>query len=301
MLTEVVWRQPNHLPYRPMRSTWRSADYEVGWAMRPTPVVKCLLIANAVVFGLYVLSVLVSRISGWTGSEIVWSYLALSPSHIRIGCLWEIVTYMFLHADVMHIFSNLLMLYFFGIEVESTLGSKRFTQLYFLSGIVGGLVWLSFNFQSLGSTIGASGAIYGVTIAFATLYPNRPISLFPFPIIIPAKYLAVGAVLISVVLLILDRGGGIAHLAHLGGAAFGYFFIKAYSGSAWFSILDKLKLRRKPKLRNVTLEVYRSPVKKDEFMRQQIDPILDKIAEHGIQSLTREERKLLDEAKDRLS
>jgi membrane associated rhomboid family serine protease len=301
MLTGIVWRQPNHLSYRPMRSTWRSADYEVGWAMRPTPVVKCLLIANAVVFGLYVLSILIGRISGWTGFGIVWSYLALSPSHIQIGCLWEIVTYMFLHADVWHIIFNLFGLYFFGNEVESTLGSKRFTQLYFLAGIVGGLAWLFFNFQSPGSTIGASGAVYGVIIAFATLYPNRPVSLFPFPIVIPAKYLAVGVVLISVFSSILDSSGGVADLAHLGGAAFGYIFVKAYSGATWFSILDKLKLRRKPRLRNVTLEVYRSPVKKDEFMRQQIDPILDKIAEHGIQSLTREERKLLDEAKDRLS
>ena len=217
------------------------------------------------------------------------------------GCIWQFFTYMFLHSNIVHLLFNLLMLYFFGSDVESALGSKRLLCMYFLGGITGGLLWYVFNIHSPVPMVGASGAIYSVVIAFGTLYPNRPITLllfFVLPVTLLAKYLAIGTVVLSLLYLMSEKGGDVAHLAHLGGMAVGYLYVK-WAGftptSSWF------QWPKYPSPRNPShLRILPSPLKKEEFMEQRIDPILDKIAEHGIQSLTREERRLLDEAKDRL-
>jgi len=262
-------------------------------------VVKLLIVANIVVFFLQLFA-------NAANIPYLERYLALSAEGIRRGFVWQFVTYMFLHGSIWHILGNLLFLWFFGSEVEYFIGPKYFTRLYFMSGIFGAALWLAFNFtprlfggqQIFASCIGASAAVLGCVIAFATLFPDREVTLLLFfilPISLLAKYLAMIAVAIDVAML-LQGGSGVANLAHLGGAAFGYIYIKQLGYGTtprwllWLQgITARLKPRPRPTPRNMSSE---------EFIQQQVDPILDKIAREGMQSLTRRERKILESAKD---
>jgi membrane associated rhomboid family serine protease len=262
-------------------------------------VVKLLIAVNVAVFFLQLLA---------NASHLPYleQYLALSADGIRRGFVWQFVTYMFLHANIWHILFNMLFLWFFGSEVEYFVGPKYFTRLYFMSGIFGAALWLAFNFtpyliaghQIYASCIGASAGVLGCVVAFATLFPDREVTLLLFfilPINLRAKYLAMITVAADVVML-LQGGSGVANLAHLGGAAFGYLYIKQLGYGTtprwllWLQdIAGRLKPRPRPTPRNMSSE---------EFVREQVDPILDKIAREGMQSLTRRERKILESAKD---
>jgi hypothetical protein len=183
--------------------------------------------------------------------------------------------------------------------VEYFIGPKYFTRLYFGAGIAGAALWLAFNFNSGVPVLGASAAVLGCVIAFATLFPDREVTLLVFfvlPVTLKAKYLALIAIAFDVVPLLEGTGAGVAHLAHLGGAALGYLYIKqlGYGGTPrWLMHLQNAGARLKPRRRPPPREM--SP---DEYMREQVDPILDKIAREGMQSLTRQERKILESAKD---
>jgi membrane associated rhomboid family serine protease len=262
-------------------------------------VVKLLIIANIVVF-------FVQLLANGANFPYLQQYLALSTEGIRRGFVWQFVTYMFLHATIWHILGNMLILWFLGTEVEYFLGPKYFTRLYFMSGIFGGGLWLAFNFTPLlfhhypiyASCIGASAAVLGCVVAYATLFPDREVAFLLFfilPINLRAKYLAMIAVGIDVAMLLMG-GSGVANLAHLGGAAFGYVYIKQLGYGTtpkwllWFQdITARLRPRPGSAPRNMS---------SDEFVREQVDPILDKIAREGLQSLTRRERKILESAKD---
>ena len=226
-------------------------------------------------------------------------YLALSADGLRRGFLWQPITYMFLHAGIWHILINMFILWFFGREVEFFIGPKYFTRLYFMAGIFGAAVWFAFNLHSSVPVIGASAAVLGCVIAFAALFPDRDVTLLVFfvlPVTLKAKYLALVAIAFDVVPLLQGTDGGIAHLAHLGGAAFGYLYIKQLGYGTtprwllWLqNVTARLKPRPRPSPRNRSSE---------EFMREEIDPILDKIAREGMQSLTRHERKILESARE---
>jgi membrane associated rhomboid family serine protease len=226
-------------------------------------------------------------------------YLALSADGLRRGFLWQAITYMFLHAGIWHILINLFILWFFGREVEYFIGPKYFTRLYFMAGIFGAALWFVFNFHSYVPVIGASAAVLGCVIAFATLFPDREVTLLVFfvlPVSLKAKYLALVAIAFDVVPLLQGTDGGIAHLAHLGGAGFGYLYIKQLGYGTtprwllWIqNVGGRLKPRPRPSPRNLSSE---------EFVREEVDPILDKIAREGMQSLTRRERKILESAKE---
>jgi membrane associated rhomboid family serine protease len=226
-------------------------------------------------------------------------YLALSGDGLRHGFVWQPLTYMFLHYDIWHILVNMLFLWFFGKEVEYFIGPKHITRLYLGAGLAGAALWLLFNFNSAATVLGASAAVLGCVIAFATLFPDREVTLLVFfvlPVTLRARYLALIAIALDIVPLLQGAGTNVAHLAHLGGAAFGYFYIKQLGYGTtprWLlrlqSVTARLKPRPRPTPRNMSSE---------EFIREQIDPILDKIAREGMQSLTRRERKILESAKD---
>lgn len=266
------------------------------WAMRPSPVMKWLILGN---IGVFILQKILVQ-CGWSGFE---GYLCLSPGEVSQGYAWQFITYMFLHADASHLLINVMMLLIFGNEVEEALGAQLTLRLYFAGGLAGGIFWYTFNAgQSNEALIGASGAIYAIVTGFGTLYPNRPFSFYilVLPVSVLGKYLALAAVVLSVLFSVGAESGGVAHLAHLGGIVVGYFLVKSLVAPIQ---LPQLSWPRKhasveaEPLRQVSA----SPLKTDDFMKLRIDPILEKIAEHGIQSLSREERELLDEAKDRLS
>ena len=160
--------------------------------------------------------------------------------------VWQPVTYMFLHAGIFHILFNMLALWMFGVELERTWGSRYFVRYYFICGAGAAMttVLLSFVPGSFGQqlydslTIGASGAIYGVLLAYALYFPNRPIYyMMIFPI--PAKVFVAIMGAISLISSMSGPGGGIAHTTHLGGLVAGYLYLKG----GRIHLLSELKYR----------------------------------------------------------
>jgi membrane associated rhomboid family serine protease len=154
--------------------------------------------------------------------------LALIPSYVMArGAWWEIFTYMFLHANFWHILFNMLGLFLFGIQLEQKMGSTEFLFFYLVSGVGAGIATVFINFYSgIGGVpvIGASGAIYGVLLAFATFFPDARIFIFG---ILPMK--APTAVLVFAGIALFNQlfgtGGMVANLTHLAGLVFGYLYI----------------------------------------------------------------------------
>jgi membrane associated rhomboid family serine protease len=206
-----------------MRSRYPSSS-TLAYSFGPgpwTPAIKAIIIANIVVF------VATSLIR--TLEVPLW----LNPQDVLHGQVWRLVTYMFVHAGVFHILFNMLSLWMFGVELERMWGSRFFVQYYFICGVGAALttVLLSFVPGSFGAqlyyslTIGASGAIYGILLAYALYFPNRPILLyFIFPV--PAKYFVAIMGAISLLSSMSGPGGGIAHTTHLGGLVAGYLYLK---------------------------------------------------------------------------
>jgi membrane associated rhomboid family serine protease len=188
---------------------------------RLTPAVKAILIANVIVFVLTYLAPAIIVQFGLRPADLFERF-----------AVWQLVTYMFVHAGVSHVFFNMLTLYFVGVDLEKVWGTKYFTKFYFAAGLGAGLTQvvlgiLPFAFADqfyYPSTVGASGAIYGLLLAFALYYPTRPfLVFFVFPL--QARYFVM--VLGGIALLFsLGGGSGVAHTAHLGGLLTGYLYLK---------------------------------------------------------------------------
>jgi membrane associated rhomboid family serine protease len=204
-----------------MRSRYPSASsFSYSFGPGPiTPAIKALIALNVVAFlaGLFVPLVRV---------------LGLLPAAVIHGAVWQLVTYMFLHAGPMHLLFNMLTLWMFGVELERMWGTVYFTKFYFLTGVCAGLTQLllgilplPFANQFYGVvTIGASGAIYGILMAYALYFPNRPILMFGiFPL--PARIFVTIMGALSL-LFATSGGGGVAHTAHLGGMVAAYVYLK---------------------------------------------------------------------------
>ncbi len=201
---------------------------------------------------------------------------------------WQIFTSMFLHGGFMHLFFNMFALYIFGIELEYSWGSKKFLQYYLICGIGAGIVSLLTYYNSPVPIIGASGAIYGVLLAYALLFPDRYLYLY-FLIPIKAKYL-VGLFIIIEFFSGISGGGNIAHFAHLGGILTGFIYLK------WPSIKSKLKIPNlmKGKKQDDWHDNYNN-------FDSEVDRILKKAAVNGVDSLTKSELDILRNAKNRYS
>ena len=211
--------------------------------------VKWLLISNIALFVLYFFSVRV----GFVG---FWDSLGLIPADV-VGHLavWQLVTYLFLHDPFGfgHILLNMLPLWMFGADLERTWGRDRFLKYYFLCGIGAGLcvvlanILFSSNWNT--RTIGASGAIYGLLFAFGYLYPDREI-LFSFLFPMKAKYFVMIIGGIAFLSSLSGSGGGVSHVAHLGGMVIGFLYLrrqKTYRRPAYAkaSLGDTLRQRYK--------------------------------------------------------
>ncbi|MGZ3514410.1 MAG: rhomboid family intramembrane serine protease [Thermodesulfobacteriota bacterium] len=190
--------------------------YRFSFGYGLTPVIKNLMIIMGAVFLLQML------VSGW-----IELYFGLIPILVwRKYFLWQLLTYMFLHGGFSHILFNLLALWMFGGELENYWGSKKFLRFFLFCGIGAGICTVLFTpeiYQRI-PVIGASGAIYGLLLAFGWLFPNRLIYIyFLFPI--PAKYFVIIFGLIEFFSSIGGAGGGVSHLTHLGGLIFGFFYM----------------------------------------------------------------------------
>jgi membrane associated rhomboid family serine protease len=210
---------------------------------------------------------------------------ALSAPGLQHGLVWQPFTYMFLHGGFFHLLINMFVLWFFGREVEFFIGRNKFTVLYFVAGLAGAALHLAFNWTSPVPVLGASAAVLGCVVAFATMFPDREVTLLLFfiiPVRLKAKWMALIAVGFDVAALMSGTDVGVAHLAHLGGAAFGYLYVKH---------LGYGKPIRWPRFE-------RKKKSTSEFISEDVDPILDKISREGMQSLTERERRILESARD---
>jgi membrane associated rhomboid family serine protease len=185
------------------------------------PVVKNLVIINA----LFWLAATLIR----PMDEFLISHLALFP----VGSLWfhswQVVTYMFLHGGFSHLFFNMFALWMFGRQLEYELGSKRFLIFYMVCGIGAGLVqllvsWLAGTALNV-PTVGASGAIFGILLAFGMMHPNDVIMLIFPPIALKAKWFVVIYGVLELVFGISGRMDGVAHFAHVGGMLWGFLLL----------------------------------------------------------------------------
>lgn len=244
-----------------------------------TPWVLRLVIANVAVFGLQIIA------------PMLVSDFAFVP---RLALLrpWTVVTYMFLHGGLGHIFFNMLGLFFFGSRVEERLGGRRFIQLYFVAGVSGAL--LSLLLSPGAAIIGASAGVFGVSLAFAYFWPTERIYIYG---VLPVQAWML-VVIYTVLELSSGLGGarsGIAHFAHLGGyaGAFVYLWLlDRFSPARRF----KAKVDRVAPTTERALKVNWRNVNLDgvhQLSRDEVNRILDKISAQGIGSLTPQEKLFL--------
>jgi membrane associated rhomboid family serine protease len=254
-----------------------------------------LIIANAVV--------LLLLMTLFTSREI-FQALQFSP-RTAFTRPWTFVTYMFVHAGLLHLLTNMLMLYVFGTAVESRMGSRNFVMYYLYCG-VGAAVFslLLGGIMPVGAFVGASGAVLGVAVAFAYFWPEAELIVFPIPVPIKARTLVLGLVALDVIGSRLWPNDGIAHLAHVGGALFGFFFFKVQSFSRRSPSEPARTVERVVMVQSGSSEPERrtpvTPMRprhgiESDPVTAEVDRVLDKISQRGISSLTPAERRFLDE------
>lgn len=259
----------------------------------------------------------------WFGSRAVLDYGALSGTGIRSGRVWGLLSYALLHGGIGHLLLNGLGLYFIGRELQNRFGPERFLKLILASALGGALLWLGVNLNRPGSVIGASGVLMGFLAVFACLHPRRPITLLLFfilPITVQPLWVVIvlgGVDLFGFIFYELPSNRslyGIAHSAHLGGLAAGWLFyqfaVVRGSASGTAAIEPPSWFRRKNSLPAPAYKVNLGPSPAGstrpapparDALRAEVDRILDKINLHGFGSLTAEEKRVLDEARNHLN
>jgi membrane associated rhomboid family serine protease len=217
-----------------------------------TRIVKSLIIINVAVYLLQIISHLLD-------SNMIDLYFGLVPAYVTHDFMvWQFVTYMFLHGGVFHIFFNMLTLYMFGNELERFWGTRRFISYYMVTGIGAGICSWLVAMNSISIVIGASGAIYGLLLAYGVTYPNRIVYL-NFLLPIKVKWLVV---IMGAMAFLSSIGGnepGIANIAHLGGMVVGYVYLK---GQDWGDKYQTFNNQRKREQLKRQFEVYYGDVRR---------------------------------------
>ncbi len=189
--------------------------------------VKRLILAYAGIC----LMMAVLKVTSPFAREWVIVYLGLIPKLVVHGMLWQLITYSFLHLELLHLLFNALALWMFGSQLETDWGSKRFLEFYFFCTVAAALTTVVVSYTHIlglspeTPTIGASGGIYGLLVAFGVLYGESEIMMFPLPFMIKAKYFIWGIVFLTLIGAIQETGG-VNNFAHLGGLLFGYLYLK---------------------------------------------------------------------------
>lgn len=252
--------------------------------MAMTPWVMRLLVANILMFFLVA-----------PPNSSLFALLSLQPFRLAVQP-WGVVTYMFLHANGMHILFNMLMLFFFGPRLEAKLGGSSFLKLYFISGIGGAI--LSIIFAPYAAVVGASAAVFGVTIAFAKYWPKERIYIWGI-LPVPAWVLAFFLVATNLFNGVAGANTGVAHFAHLGGAAFGFLYLILHDRKAGAARADWQKKVAPPSAQGSEREAMRrwasiEPDRLHELNREEVNSLLGKVNQAGIGSLSQSERAFLD-------
>jgi membrane associated rhomboid family serine protease len=212
----------------------------VRWGSFLTPAIKWLLIANTAVF---LVQTLVSLLGGRAAGFKLVTWFGLVPFFVTHDFrLWQPFSYLFLHGGLFHLIINMFVLWMFGGDIERTWGKRRFLNYYFLTGVGAGLVNVAvktlLDFGASGAaggaglrpsevpTIGASGAVYGVLMAAAVLFPDRQIWLIPFPVTLPMRVYVFVMGLIAFFGALGASGDNVSHITHLSGMLVGYLYLR---------------------------------------------------------------------------
>ncbi len=183
---------------------------------------------------------------GWT-FPMYW--LALYPADVAHRFfLWEPFTYIFMHGSLWHIFFNMLALWMFGSDLENAWGGRKFLQYYLLTGVGAGLFSVLLQPSSRIPTVGCSGAIFGVLLAYGVLFPNRQILLM-FLVPISAKWFVIVFGVIEFYLSLAEPGSSVSHVAHLGGMLVGYLYLRGrripFNFQSWYAERRRARLKKK--------------------------------------------------------
>lgn len=264
-----------------MLSANRSYSFSLGATW--TPAVKTLIIVNCAIFALQAVARLpLSKLFGLVPYSVVHK-----------AWVWQLLTYMFLHGGLMHVAFNMLALWMFGTQLERVWGTREFLKYYFITGIGAGLINVAFNVSSPIPTIGASGAIFGLLLAYGVLFPNNLILLYFF-IPIKAKYFVILFAALEFLMAKSYTMDGVAHFAHLGGMAIGFLYLKSapYLGKLTWRIAQAQ--REKKEAKQVKLQTRR--LTDLQAIRSEVDYLLERISKVGYDKLTEEEKQRLEEA-----
>jgi membrane associated rhomboid family serine protease len=285
------------------RTYMRNVSFGPAWS-----ATKAILYANVAFF------IIQQILLHYTSVPLV-KYFYLSKEGIAHGFVFQLVTYQFLHGGLFHLFCNLLVIYFFGKALEEVLGAKDFLMLYFTGGVVGGIfqIGLAWGFPDTfyGSVVGASAAGFALVAAFAQMFPQRTITLlifFVFPVSMRAQtllWIAIGLAVFGIIV----PTSNVAHGAHLGGIVVGLSYVHYVIKNSWrFTMPSFSRIASQKVGARITTKSWSGNARDAEevgaaggdFISKEIDPILEKISEHGIHSLTEKERAILESARSRM-
>jgi membrane associated rhomboid family serine protease len=252
-------------------------DYRPGNASIVPPAIKLIVIANVIVFVFQYFTPLRAPLME------VGALWTLDSQRFEV---WQLFTYMFMHGGIFHILFNMLALWMFGAEIENYWGTQQFSIYYLTCGIGAGLCNILLTSGGY-PTVGASGAVYGVLLAFGMMFPDRQVYIY-FLLPIRAKYLVILYAVIELFASFDQASSGIAHFAHLGGMAVGFIYIKIMQREIPFQSWFEKTFAQKTESRSVTT-TRRPP-------EERVDEILDKISRTGYESLTTDEKRILLEA-----
>jgi membrane associated rhomboid family serine protease len=286
---------------------------DIKYNLRKSDTLQKLIIINVVVFVIINLSRVIFQLFNihFSGFDILINQLSVPSSfYLLIRQPWSLITYSFLHEEFLHILFNMLWLYWMGKILVEYLGNKKLLSTYILGAIAGAALYIiCFNIFPLFSNIvdyshalGASASVLAITIAVATLLPDYTIFLlFLGPV--RMKYIAAFTILLDLLSMSGSNAGG--HIAHLGGALFGFIYIKQLQKgndlAGWFHNLTDFvsggfKMKPKMKVAYKKTDVRKSSGSKSEADQETVDRILDKISKSGYTSLTKDEKDLLFKA-----
>ncbi len=253
----------------------------------------------------------------WMNMRITQVF-GLSLAGLKEGWFWQLITYQFLHAAPwpFHIIGNCIGIYFLGSAMHEVLGNKDFYKLFFGAGTLGGLLQILATFLPGHvdvPTVGASAGVFGLMGAFATMFPEKELTMWFYflPLQIRAKHLFWGAFGLSLFGTLFPYSS-VADAAHLGGLLSGFAFIRlGLHERSFFSVLrgkarnadpdpsSHTLYRERP--RKKTVSAPSAQEESEDFISKEVDPILDKISQKGIHSLTEQERKILEKARSKMA
>jgi membrane associated rhomboid family serine protease len=279
---------------------------QFGPGRRMTDGIKKLIIISIVIFVIQSLS------SPSFMRFIIYNFGIVPADFWGKLHLWQPVSYLFLHGNLAHLALNMLALWMFGTELEMIWGRKEFLKYFFITGTGAGLVTILFQLHSSIPVIGASGAVYGILLAYGLRFPDRQAFIFPLPVPIKMKYFVIIFGVIEFFSSISSgMNDGIAHFTHLSGMIVGYLYLRRkntfrryrnYRRDKSNSNMDETLNRIREMLNQFKYK--RSSGNKPDTRsgdRKELDRILDKISRMGYEELTPEEKKALLDASSRLS